>query len=216
MVTIFDRITSPENLLIAWQEFIKGKSRKLDVQEFNLHLMENIFLLRNELVSRSYKHGAYQRFNICDPKQRRIHKAEVKDRVLHHAIFGIIHPIFEKMFIPSSFSCRIGYGTHKGVAALERMTKKVSQNGTKQCFALKCDIRKFFDSVDHDRLLEIIKKRIKDKDVLWLLQGIIESYVVTPERERERERERETMRAAQKGHTHWQSYFPAFRQCLYE
>ncbi|MBI4992071.1 MAG: hypothetical protein HZB99_02530 [Candidatus Harrisonbacteria bacterium] len=187
---LFTKIISSENLFSAWEAFKIDKRKKSDALRFEWNLEENIFQLQRELKNKTYQHGPYTGFYIQDPKQRHIHKAVVRDRVLHHAIFSIINPIFESTFISTSFSCRIGYGTHRGVEALERAVRKVSKNGANPCFILKCDIRKFFDSVDHVTLLSIIKKRIKDSDTIWLLESIIESYKsVTFARERERERE---------------------------
>src|SRR6202158_1908161 len=144
---LFESIASPESLFTAWDAFRVGKRGKLDVGRFERHLEENSFDLHRSLTAKTYRHGPYKSFYITDPKQRHIHKAAVRDRVLHHAVFSIINPIFERTFIPRSFSCRIGYGTHKGVAAFERMARKISRNGTRRCFVLKCDVRKFFDTV---------------------------------------------------------------------
>lgn len=184
---LFDQIISPENLFAAWDDFRRDKRNKPDVTRFEWRLEENIFELRRELRNKTYQHGPYTGFYITDPKQRHIHKATVRDRVLHHAIFSIINPIFEETFIPTSFSCRVGFGTHKGVDVLEKMTRTVARNNTKNCFVLKCDVRKFFDSVDRGILLSILRKRIKDEDAIWLLESVIESYTSAPIRERERE-----------------------------
>jgi RNA-directed DNA polymerase len=173
---LFEQIISPENLFSAWDAFKSDKRNKPDVAHFEWQLEKNIFELHRELKNKTYRHGSYSGFYITDPKQRHIHKAAVRDRVLHHAVFSIINPIFERTFIPRSFSCRIGYGTHKGVAAFERMARKISRNGTRRCFVLKCDVRKFFDTVDHKILLSILRGRIKDEDAMWLLNEIIESY----------------------------------------
>lgn len=96
--------------------------------------------------------------------------------MLHHAVFSVISPIFEPSFISNSLSCRIGKGTHKGIDILEKMLVKTSGNTFKPCFALKCDIRKFFETVDHRILINIISRKIKDKDALWLLEEIVESF----------------------------------------
>lgn len=173
---LFEKIISPENLFSAWDAFKSDKRNKHDVQQFEWRLEENIFQLCRELRNKIYKHGPYTGFYIRDPKQRHIHKASVRDRVLHHAVFSVINPIFEETFIPASFSCRVGYGTHRGVSVLEKIARQIHKNGTSFCFILKCDIQKFFDSVDHQVLLSIIRKRIKDEDAMWLLQEIIESY----------------------------------------
>ncbi len=173
---LFNKIISLENLFSAWEEFKKDKRKKKDVLFFEWNLERNIFKLREELALKIYKHSPYSSFYINDPKQRHIYKAEVRDRVLHHAIFSVLNPVFEATFIPNSFSCRIGRGTHKGVEALAKILCQVSGNGHNPCFALKCDIKKFFDTVNHKILLEIIDRKIKDNNAIWLLKEIIESY----------------------------------------
>lgn len=173
---IFNEIISLENIFLAWDKFKSDKGNRQDVQQFEWRLEENIFKLHRDLKYKRYKHGAYSSFYIHDPKQRLIHKATIRDRILHHAVFNVVNPIFETTFIPDSFSCRIGKGTHKGVDALSGILRKTSANGYKQCFALKCDIRKFFDTVDHSILLSIIRKRIKDRDAMLLLEEIIKSF----------------------------------------
>lgn len=172
-------IISPSALFRAWEEFKSDKKNKPDVMLFELELEKNIFDLYRDLKSGKYKHGPYKGFWIHDPKLRRINKAMVRDRVLHHAIFNVLNPIFEPTFIPNSFSCRTGKGTHKGMKKVAEMVRAVSQNNTRQCYALKCDIRKFFDSIDHDILIRIISKRIKDEKVIVLIKEIIESYVAS-------------------------------------
>ena len=180
-------IISPSSLFRAWDIFKSDKKNKLDVMDFELELEKNIFDLYRDLKNGTYKHGSYKGFWIHDPKLRRIHKATVRDRVLHHAIFRVLNPIFEPTFIPNSFSCRIGKGTHKGMKKVAEMIRIVSKNNTRQCYTLKCDIRKFFDSVDKDILLGILSKRIKDIKVMHLMREVVDSFVSTYERERERE-----------------------------
>lgn len=192
---IFSQMISLENLFSAWDVFKSDKRNKPDVQIFEWGLEKHLFQLHRELRSKTYKHGPYSGFYIQDPKQRHIHKATVRDRVLHHAVFSVLNPIFEPTFISTSFSCRIGYGTHRGVDVLRQMVRGVSQNGTKPCFILKCDIRKFFDSVDHQVLMAIIKKRVGDSDALWLLEKIVSGYSESRERE---------SRNSQKRYPDWQ------------
>lgn len=145
--------------------------------EFERNLENNLFQLHYSLKNKTYQHGGYHRFHIYDPKFRVINKASVRDRVLHHAIYRVLYPIFDKTYIHDSYSCRISRGTHRSVKRLENFTRKVSKNYTKPCFALKCDIRKFFDSVDQETLFKIIKKKIQDREVLLLIWEIIQSYL---------------------------------------
>jgi retron-type reverse transcriptase len=192
---IFEQVISTENLFLSWNEFKKGKLKKKDVLEFEWNLEKNIFELHRNLKYHTYKHDVYYSFLITDPKLREIHKATVVDRVLHHAIFRILNPIFEPTFISNSFSCRIGKGNHKGVNCLAKKIRQVSRNNTRTCYILKCDVKKFFDSVDHKILLALLKRKISDPDTMWLLEEIIQSFekqsICGANRERERERERE-------------------------
>lgn len=166
-----------EGLFSAWNEFKNGKQKKRDVLEFEFNLEENIFQLHNELKEKTYKHGPYKGFWIQDPKPRHIHKALVKDRVVHHALFSILSPIFEPTFIYDSYSCRKNKGTHRGVNRLAAMLRKVSKNNHKDCFVLKCDIKKFFKSVDHAILLSLIERKIKDSSAMWLIREIIDGFL---------------------------------------
>ena len=170
-------MTSPEHLFAAWDVFKQDKRNKADVMEFEKNLEQNIFQLHRDLRNKTYKHGPYSGFYITDPKRRHIHKATVRDRVLHHAIFKVLNPIFEPGFIADSFSCRIGKGTHKGVERLAEMLRAVSRNSTRPCYVLKCDVRRFFDSIDHEILLAILGRRIKDPEVVRLLKEIVRSFV---------------------------------------
>lgn len=172
----YEEIISIENLLSAWEEFVRDKRRKPDVQNFSLRLMENIIALHEDLRSNTYNHSRYKAFKISDPKPRQIHKASVRDRLLHHAIHRKLYPFFDKKFIADSYSCRLGKGTHKAMERFQRFFWKVSKNNTRTCWVLKCDIRKFFASVDQGVLIEILKSYSLNPQILWLLEKIIKSF----------------------------------------
>jgi len=172
-------IASVENLLEAWTEFVVGKQNKADVQEFSLRLMDHIFLLHRDLISHSYRHGPYRAFNICDPKPRNIHKASVRDRLLHHAIYRRLYPFFDITFIAHSYSCRVDKGTHRALDCFDSFARKESANHTKTVWVLKCDIRKFFATIDHGILSEIVHRRIPDEGIRWLLREVIGSFSST-------------------------------------
>jgi hypothetical protein len=104
-----------ENLLAAWQEFLCGKRSKSDVQKFKENLLTNVRELHDDLVTHRYRHGAYYHFTVIDPKRRDIHKASVRDRLLHHAIHRKLYPFFDRCFASDSFSCRTGKGVHKAI-----------------------------------------------------------------------------------------------------
>ena len=172
----FSDIISVENLLAAWREFVRGKRHRADVQEFQLRLMENILSLHTDLRNKNYRHGLYKHLKIYEPKERDIHKATVRDRLLHHTVFRILYPFFDKKFIADSFSCRLRKGTHRAINRFRAFAYKVGRNHTRTCFVLKCDIRKFFANIDHDILFSIITHSIPDTDILLLMRQIIDSF----------------------------------------
>jgi len=153
-----------------------GKKKKTDVQLFSRDLMDNIVALYQDLANFTYSHGGYESFFVNDPKRRHIHKASVRDRLLHHAVYRILYPFFDKTFIGDSYSCRIDKGTHRAINHFRSFAFAVSQNHTRTCWILKCDIKKFFDSIDHNILKNILRQYIPDRNIILLLEEVIESY----------------------------------------
>ncbi len=165
-----------DNLCGAWGEFLNGKRGKLDVQEFGRRLADNIVQLHNDLADGVYEHGGYYEFCIADPKPRTIHKASVRDRLLHHAVYRVLYPFFDRTFTTDSYSCRDNKGTHKALQQFKAYANKVSHNHHRTCWILKCDIRKFFASIDHAQLIEILGQYIPDERIMGLLIHIIQSF----------------------------------------
>jgi len=155
--SIFDHVSSIENLFSAWREFKENKNKKPDIIAFRLNLENNLFALRDDLVSGKWACGGYKKFSIKDPKPRIIHKATVRDRVLYQAVYRILYPIFDETLIFDVYSSRNNKGTHAAVKRLNVFLRKLSVNYTKPVYVLKCDIKKFFDSIDHDVLLDLLK-----------------------------------------------------------
>ncbi|MFZ2720248.1 MAG: reverse transcriptase domain-containing protein, partial [Minisyncoccia bacterium] len=163
-------------MLEAWKEFVRGKRKKKDVQEFQYRLMDNILALHRDLAEQTYTHGSYHAFNISDPKSRNIHKATVRDRLLHHALYRTLYPFFDHIFISDSYSCRKGKGMHRAMNRFRAFAYKASRNHTRTCWVLKCDVRKFFASIDQAILMQILATRIHNQDILWLLGRIVASF----------------------------------------
>jgi retron-type reverse transcriptase len=168
-----------ENLLEAWKEFVRGKRKRTDVQEFQLKLFENIQRLHSDLNNKSYHHGSYTPFKINDPKPRDIHKALVRDRLLHHALYRKLYPFFDPTFIADSYSCRKDKGTHRALNRFCDVAYRSSYGHTKTLWVLKCDVKKFFASVDHKVLFEILEQYIPDANIMWLARGIVDSFYST-------------------------------------
>ena len=175
----YNNIISIKNLCDAWTEFVRGKKSKKDVAEFSLNLSQNIFRLHNDLQTKTYRHGSYEAFSISDPKPRSIHKATVRDRLLHHAIYRILYPYFNKKFIYDSYSCRQIKGIHRALNRFNDFVMQVSQNNSRTCWVLKCDVRKFFASIDQVTLINIFRRHVSDADTIWLIGRIIESFQST-------------------------------------
>ena len=177
----YEYIIATDNLLGAWKEFLKGKRSKQDVREFEYRLSDNVLALHRDLATKTYVHGGYHAFSISDPKPRSIHKASVRDRLLHHALYRQLYPFFDRTFIADSYSCRVGKGTHRAMERFRRFAYQESKNHTRMCWVLKCDIRKFFASVDQAVLMDILRSYIPDENILWLIGRVVESfYSATP------------------------------------
>lgn len=172
----YEDIISVENLLEAWREFLCGKRSRRDVEEFGRYLTEHIFTLHRDLATKTYHHAGYTGFKINDPKPRDIHKACVRDRLLHHALYRKLYPLFDKTFIADSYSCRNAKGAHKAISRFRTFTYQVSKNHTRTAWVLKCDIRKFFASIDQRALSCIIRRYVPDKDICELIDIVIESF----------------------------------------
>lgn len=141
-----------------------------------MHFMDNILVLHRDLVERTYQHGSYHAFKINDPKPREIHKASVRDRLVHHAVCRILYPYFDQQFIHDSYSCRVGKGTRRANNRFREVARKISRNDTRTAWVLKCDIRKFFANIDHGILTSILRRHVKDDDIVQLLGLIINSF----------------------------------------
>lgn len=173
---IYPNLITKQNIFRGYKEFLKGKKTKKDVVSFGEDKEINLKRLQNELENKTYQPGGYSQFFVHDPKTRIIHKANVVDRIVHHIVSDVLEGIFEPTFIYHSYACRKEKGTHKGVLALQKMALKESLNNTRVCWVLKCDISKFFASVNHKVLLNILTERIEDQDFLNLLEKITCSF----------------------------------------
>jgi retron-type reverse transcriptase len=172
----FHDLVSISNLLLAWKRFSRGKRKNPEVAKFELHLEHYLFGLHKALVEKTYTHDPYVKFVVHDPKRRNIHKASVRDRVLHQSLFQKLYPVFDRHFIYDSYSSRESKGTHVGVERLERACRKETHNWQMPAYALKCDIRKFFDSIDKDILKELLFQKIDDPEVRLMIGKNLNSF----------------------------------------
>lgn len=167
----------------AWQVFRRGKTRKRDVMDFEMHLEDNIFALYEEVKNDAYTHSSYTHFQIFDNKKRDIFKAEVRDRIMHQIIYDYLLSIFEPAFISDSYASRKEKGQYRAVNTFRYFIKLASAKH-RECYVLKCDVRKYFDNVDHRTLLHLIKEKVTCERILKIIQEIISSHHLTSPHQR--------------------------------
>lgn len=172
----FEETFSLPSLMRAWREFSHGKKRKADVVEFSIRFIDNLLTLQRDLFSGAYRHGGYIHFRVSDPKPRDIHKASVRDRILHHAVYQALYPYFDRYFIHDSYSCRVNKGTHRALRRFSRFTAEAGKNNTRTVWVLKGDVTKCFASVNHDILFSLLKPHIKCQRLLAIVKSIIDSF----------------------------------------
>jgi len=170
---LFEQITDYNNIRLAFLKAIRGKRSSPSAVNFCQNLDANLSLLRNKLTTLHCEWGGYKSFLITDPKPRNISTAPFEQRIMHHAVMNILEPVFERPLIHHSYACRKGKGTHAAVLYAFDKCKT-------EPYFLKLDIRKYFDSVDHEILKTQLRRLIKDTRVIALLDGIIDSYHTMP------------------------------------
>jgi retron-type reverse transcriptase len=164
---LFQRIASFENVLAAASMAAKGKGAKQPILRFFMYLEDNVWKIVSELKDKSYCPGQYTTFAIYDPKPRMISAAPFYDRVVHHALISVIGPTLESTFIDDTYANRKGKGTHRAIQRYQHYLRRYR-------YALKCDIRKFFPSIDHTILKSVLRRKIGCADTLWLIDTIID------------------------------------------
>ena len=170
---LYFKICSFENLVNAGISSKKGKTKRRYIKRFQKHLKENLTKLQRELLNQTYEPHELKSFTLRDPKTRKISKSAYRDRVVHHALCNIIVPYFDKEFIYDSHANRIGKGTLKAIERFDKFKRIVSKNNTRECYVLKADIKHYFEEIDHQILIDIIKRKIKDEKVIWLIEKIL-------------------------------------------
>lgn len=163
---VFQQICSFGNLYSAYLKARRGKRYRMYAVGFERRLEETLLQLRDDLSDGTYSPGAYRAFYIHEPKKRLISAAPFRDRVVHHAVIDVLEPLFDRSLISDTFACRRGKGTHAAIDRCQVFLKQYS-------WVLKCDIKKFFPSIDHQVLIEMLTRKISDQNVLRLLKVIL-------------------------------------------
>ncbi len=165
---LYPQIYSFENLFRASQNAQKGKKQQPNVAQFNLRLEAELFQLQNELREKTYQPGEYRSFLLTEPKERMVSAAPYRDRVVHHALCNITAPIFERTFIYDTYANRKGKGMHAAIERFQHYARRYP-------YVLKCDIRKFFPSIDHLLLKQELRWKIVCPATIWLIDTIIDN-----------------------------------------
>jgi retron-type reverse transcriptase len=169
---LYHKITSLSNLQLADSKASKGKSKQYGVKMHNKNKEANILNLQQMLIDKTYKTSAYTTFKVYEPKEREVYRLPYfPDRIVHHAIMIYLEPVFIACFTNDTYSCIKGKGIHAAANSVRRAL--IDERGTEYC--LKLDIKKFYPNVDHAILKTLLRRKIKDKDLLWLMDEIINS-----------------------------------------
>jgi RNA-directed DNA polymerase len=166
---LYEKLTSPENIHLAWQEARRGKSTKGTVRRFERDPETNLARIRESLVQKTYQPSPYKTKMIYEPKKRLIYILPFDpDRIVHHALMQVVEPIWTRLFISDSYACIRGRGLHAG-------SRRTMEFVRRNRYCLKMDISKFYPSVDHAIMFDIIRHKIKCPETLELFRKIIYS-----------------------------------------
>ena len=163
---LFPKIVSFENLLKAFKKAAKGKRERDYVLSFTDKLEDNLLELQRDLIENSYKPGDYKSFQIYFPKPRKISAAPFRDRIVHHALINVVGNLLERGFINDTYANRKGKGTHRAIFRFQEYLRKFK-------YVLKCDIKKYFPTIDHKILKSLLRTKIADNKTLWLINTIL-------------------------------------------
>ena len=185
---LYWRICCLSNLVLAWKNARKGKTRKSYVLEFEANLKENLLKLHEELRNGTYQPEPLKTFILRDPKTRKISKSAFRDRIVHHAIINILEPIFDKRFIYDSCANRKGKGNLFALRRFDEFKRKISGNGKVisnpfnnqnyiSGYCLKADIKHYFQEVDHEILMNILLRKIDNDQSIGLIEKILNNVI---------------------------------------
>jgi len=163
---LLERVVAWDNLLLAARKAARGKRSRPEVARFLFDLEPELLRLQAELAGGTWQPGPYRTFHVLDPKPRRISAARFADRVVHHALMNVLDPVFDRCLVDSSFACRRGKGTHRAVAAARALARR-------HRYFLKGDVEHCFETIPHDRLQALLRRKLKDPGVLLLLDRVV-------------------------------------------
>jgi retron-type reverse transcriptase len=165
---LWPHVIAFESLHRAAHAVLRGKRSRPSAGDLFFELESELLSLQGQLASHRYRPGPYRTFWIHEPKPRLISAAPIRDRVVHHALVAAIEPVFERRFVHHSYACRRGRGTHRALRQFVAWARSSR-------FVLKLDVHRFFPSIDHAILKQRLRRSLKDPDVLWLCDTILDA-----------------------------------------
>jgi len=165
---MYEKISDYNNLLLAWKKTQRLKKYRDDVMQFRSCLDENLINIQNELIWKTYKVSDYKHRTVFEPKKRLISALPLKDRVVQHALVNHVEPVLDRQFIFDSHACRTGHGVKLAVDRFIKFSKK-------NRYCLKCDIKSYFFTINHDILKSLYRDKLDCPDTLWLIDNILDS-----------------------------------------
>ncbi|MBS3176356.1 hypothetical protein J4457_03905 [Candidatus Woesearchaeota archaeon] len=172
---LYEKLIAIENLEEAYWKARRGKVSKSYIQKFDKHYRLHLAILYRELKDKTYQPKPLKSFILRDPKTRKICVSDFRDRIVHHALINILQPIFESRFIHDSYASRKNKGTSTALQRFDYFKNKINSKYSLG-YVFKADIKRYFDTVDHNVLMTIINQKIKDDDLLSLVQKILNNF----------------------------------------
>lgn len=167
---LYDQAFTMEALFAAYRTARRGKRKTLSVLRFEQSLGANLAEINAELMAGEYRPAPHRQFWIYEPKPRLIKAPTFRDVVVQHAVYAVVNPIFDRCFLPDSFGCRIGKGTHKASDQAQRYLRQSHPDSV----TLQMDIRRFYYRIDRQILRALIEKKIKDRRLVDLMMAFAE------------------------------------------
>lgn len=176
LTTEYEKIHNFGNLYRAYRKARRGKRWKQAAARFETGLMEGLLLLSSQLKHKTYRLSPYNTFEVFEPKRRTVMSNSYKDKIVQHTLCdNVLEPAFIRSFIRDNYASQVGKGTHDGLDRLREFMRRYYRKHGADGWVLKCDITKYFYMIEHDTLKTMIRKKIDDPDVLWLVDMIIDS-----------------------------------------
>lgn len=162
-------------LLEANRNARKGKRYRAEVMGFTARLEDNLFAVQQGMMDGSYELGPYRKLWVYVPKKRLVMALAYPDRIVQWSLYQYLNPVYDKLFIEDSYACRVGKGSHKAAKRLQYWMRQVDRKPGPGWYCLKLDISKYFYRVNHEKLLSILERRIKDPDMMAFIRGVVNS-----------------------------------------